>query len=425
MKIIDFKDYAPRRGGEIPPDVLESVEAIVSAVREGGDAALLEYTERFDGVLLRGSEIEVSGEDMDKALGEIPSALRASMERSAKRIRSFQELQMPAPVTMEMAPGVTAGVIYDPIETAGLYVPGGRAAYPSTVLMTAIPAKVAGVGRLIICSPPGRDGRISKAVLAAARVAGADRVFKAGGAQAIAAMAYGTETVPPVEKIFGPGNIYVTAAKLAVSRDVAIDLPAGPSDILVYAEGIGADMGEWIALDMLAQSEHDPMARSLLVTPSRGLAETVNRMIEGLGKGGGAPLEKSLGEGAIIVVRDRDEGVRAINSIAPEHLQLLGSCQEDVLDRVRNAGAVFMGEYAPVALGDYTAGTNHVLPTMGWSRRASPLSVRDYMRSRECLRCNKEGLQAIGQDAIILAEAEGLLRHAESLRARLQGVNRI
>jgi histidinol dehydrogenase len=320
-----------------------------------------------------------------------------------------------------MAPGVMAGVIYDPVESAGLYIPGGRAAYPSTVLMTAIPAKVAGVRNVVVCSPPARDGKIPNVILAAARIAGVDRVFKAGGAQAIAAMAYGTETIPPVEKIFGPGNIYVTAAKFAVSRDVAIDLPAGPSDVLIYAECEGGDVNKWVASDMLAQSEHDPMARSLLVTPSRKLAESVNRLIEEWEgeKSRGGVLEKSLKEGAIILVRDRDEGLRAINSIAPEHLQLFCGGEDDMIRRVRNAGAVFMGEYSPVALGDYTAGTNHVLPTMGWSRRASPLSVRDFLRSREYLRCTKGGLESIGRDAIAMAEAEGLKRHAESIRIRL------
>jgi len=425
MRIIDFKDYAPRQGGGITAEIMESAGSIVAGVREGGDRALLEYTKRFDGAELSQRGLEVGQRELDMALDATPSGLRAALENSAGRIRDFQKLQMPRPFVREMAPGVTAGVIYDPMESAGVYVPGGRAAYPSTVLMTAIPAKVAGVGRVAMCSPPGRGGKIPSIILAAAKIAGVDRVFRAGGAQAIAAMAYGTETIPPVEKIFGPGNIYVTAAKFSVSRDVAIDLPAGPSDVLIYAEGEGERLSRWVAADMLAQSEHDPMARSLLVTPSKLLAESVNRLLEAGDRetACGGVLERSLEEGAIILVKDREEGLRAINSIAPEHLQLLCSGEDEMMRGVRNAGAVFMGEYSPVALGDYTAGTNHVLPTMGWSRRASPLSVRDFLRSRECLRCTRAGLEAIGRDAMALAEAEGLKKHAESVRIRLEEGN--
>lgn len=426
MKIIDFRDYKQGQGGGIPPEVMESVSSIVAGVRGGGDKALLEYTERFDGAVISRRELAVCEKELEAALEAIPRALRDALERSAGRIRDFQRLQMPAPFTHETAPGVVTSVSYDPIESAGLYIPGGRAAYPSTVLMTAIPAKVAGVGMVVACTPPGKGGRVPSAILAAARIAGVDKVFKAGGAQAIAAMAYGTETIPRVEKIFGPGNVYVTAAKFVVSRDVAIDLPAGPSDVLIYAEGAGERRARWIAVDMLAQSEHDPMARSILVTTSRRLARSVSRLMEAYG-GGGTPsvLQRSLEGGAIILVGGRDEGIKAINSIAPEHLQLFcGGEEDEVLGGVRNAGAVFMGEHSPVALGDYTAGTNHVLPTMGWSRRASPLSVRDFLRSRECLRCSKAGLEGIGGDAVELAEAEGLVKHAESIRIRLEEGNR-
>lgn len=425
MRIINFADYVPEQGRGIPPEVVDSVTSIVAGVRQGGDVALLEYTRRFDGVNLNPEELEVDGGELDIALESLPGPLRDALENSARRIRDFQRLQMPKAVSSEMAPGVTAGVVFDPIESAGLYIPGGRAAYPSTVLMTAIPGKVAGVGSLIMCTPPGKDGKVPAAILAAAKLAGVDRVFRAGGAQAIAAMAYGTETVPAVEKIFGPGNIFVTAAKFSVSRDVAIDLPAGPSDILIYAEEDGASLIKWVVWDMLAQSEHDPMARSVLVTPSRQLAERVDRMIGGLDVGVGTALEVSLRGGTIVVVKDREEGIRAINSIAPEHLQLLCSGAEEVMKGVRNAGAVFLGEYSPVALGDYTAGTNHVLPTMGWSKRASPLSVRDFLRSREYLKCSREGFMAICRDALELAEAEGLKRHAESIRIRLGEGERI
>ncbi len=381
---------------------------------------MLEYTKRFDGVELGKESIEVKEEDLDSALEGIDSGLRSALENSARRIREFQKIQMPAPIAMEIAPGVMASVTYDPIESAGLYVPGGRAAYPSTVLMTAIPAKVAGVRKIVVCSPPGKRGEVPGIILAAAKIAGVDRVFKAGGAQAISAMAYGTETIPKVEKIFGPGNIYVTAAKFAVSRDVAIDLPAGPSDVLIYAEDPSERVIRFVIADMLAQSEHDPLARSVLVTPSRELAMGVNIRLEALEKNVGGTLEKSLKNGSIIMVEGREDGIKAINAIAPEHLQLLCDGGESMLEAVRNAGAVFVGEYSPVALGDYTAGTNHVLPTMGWAKRASPLSVRDFLRSRESLRCSKSGFKEIAADALILAEAEGLNRHAESIRIRLE-----
>jgi len=420
VKIIEFKDFLPEQGVGVPSGIAESANSIVSGVRRGGDSALLEYTKRFDGVELGKESIEVKEEDLDSALEGIDSGLRSALENSARRIREFQKIQMPAPIAMEIAPGVMASVTYDPIESAGLYVPGGRAAYPSTVLMTAIPAKVAGVRKIVVCSPPGKRGEVPGIILAAAKIAGVDRVFKAGGAQAISAMAYGTETIPKVEKIFGPGNIYVTAAKFAVSRDVAIDLPAGPSDVLIYAEDPSERVIRFVIADMLAQSEHDPLARSVLVTPSRELAMGVNIRLEALEKNVGGTLEKSLKNGSIIMVEGREDGIKAINAIAPEHLQLLCDGGESMLEAVRNAGAVFVGEYSPVALGDYTAGTNHVLPTMGWAKRASPLSVRDFLRSRESLRCSKSGFKEIAADALILAEAEGLNRHAESIRIRLE-----
>lgn len=422
MRIIDFKDYAAVRGEGIPSAVMDSVNSIISGVRTGGDRALLEYTKRYDGVDLGRQGLEVGEEELNAALEGTESGLRAALENSARRIKEFQKAQMPTPLAVETAPGVMAGVTYDPIESAGLYVPGGRAAYPSTVLMTAIPAKVAGVKRVVVCSPPGKDGEVPGVILAAAKIAGVDRVFRAGGAQAVSALAYGTETIPRVEKIFGPGNIYVTAAKFAVSRDVAIDLPAGPSDVLIYAEGSGERVVRLVVADLLAQSEHDPLAKSLLVTPSRELALGVQRQLADWETAGGGVLEKSLKNGAIIMVNDREEGIRAINSIAPEHLQLLCGGAEGMLKAVRNAGAVFLGECSPVALGDYTAGTNHVLPTMGWAKRASPLSVRDFLRSRESLECSRSGFEAIAKDAMRLAETEGLIRHAESIRIRLEDV---
>lgn len=419
MRIINFDELRTSRGRGIPESVISSARTIVNEVRLKGDNALLEFTDKFDGVKLSVADLRVGQKELKVAYESIPKRLRTALEQSVERIRSFQELQLPKALAMETAPGVTVGVTFDPVESAGIYVPGGRAAYPSTVLMTAIPAKVAGVRRVVIFTPPGKGGKIHEAIMAAAYLTGADEVYRVGGAQAIAAMAYGTKTVRQVEKIVGPGNVYVQAAKMLVGHDVAVDMPAGPSEVLIYAEERGRE--EWIAADMLAQAEHDPDARAILVTPDKELASEVQCIVED--SASKAPrkeiLERSLPESIIIVVKNRQEGIEAINEVAPEHLQLMGRYCDDVLKGVRNAGAVFLGDYSTVALGDYSAGTNHVLPTMGWARRASPLSVTDFLRSREFVRCSKEGIEAIGGDAIAIGKAEGLLNHARSVELRM------
>ncbi len=421
MRVARYSDYAsePIRPSQVPKDLVDYVSAIIGRVRELGDAAVLEYTEKFDKVRLDPEQIRVEWAEMRRAYNAIPESLRCALRNSAERIRSFQELQKPLEFTTELAPGVSAGIKFDPIQSVGLYVPGGTAAYPSTVLMTAIPAKVAGVDRCALFTPPGKGGEVPEAILAAAYLAEVDEVYRAGGAQAIAAMAYGTERIGKVEKIFGPGNIYVTVAKMLVSWDVAVDMPAGPSELLIYTEGF--DKPEWLAYDILAQCEHDPRAKAALVTTDAALAEEVARIVDGLIKESPRReiLEKSAAQAVALIVGSREEGAKAINEMAPEHLELIGEGAEKALRLVRNAGAVFIGEYAPVPLGDYTAGTNHVLPTMGWAKRASPLSVRDFLRSRELLRCTKEGLIRIGGDAMMLATAEGLLNHARAVASRM------
>ncbi|MDD1766384.1 MAG: histidinol dehydrogenase [Candidatus Methanomethyliaceae archaeon] len=399
--------------------ILRAVGEIIRDVRTRGNAAILAYTEKFDGVRLSEGGLRVDQGELERAYRAIPEALRRALSNSAQRIRMFQERQMLEGFSIETAPGIEVGVIFDPVQSAGFYIPGGRAAYPSTVLMTALPAKVAGVDRRVLFTPPGRNGEVPMTILAAAHLAGVDEVYRVGGAQAIAAMAYGTSTIGKVEKIVGPGNIYVTAAKMIVSSEVGVDMPAGPSEVLIYAED--TDRADWIAADIMAQAEHDPMARALLVTPNRTLAKKVKERVER--EALSAPrrdiLDKSLSKAVIIVAEDRGEGTVIINEVAPEHLELIGSGSEEVLSRVRNAGAVFIGDYTPVAIGDYAAGTNHVLPTMGWSKRASPLSVRDFLRAREYVRCTKGGLRAIGEDVRTLAVAEGLLNHARSIEVRL------
>lgn len=420
MKVIRRDEYLSAPAGGVPKEILDYVSSIISRVREAGDAALIEYTEKFDKVRIDPREIRVEWAELRRAYNDIPEGLRAALKNSADRIRSFQELQMPVGFSTTVLPGVVAGIEFDPIQSVGIYVPGGSAAYPSTVLMTALPAKVAGVDRCAMFTPPGKDGKVPDAILAAAYLAEVDEVYRVGGAQAVAAMAYGTGSIKRVEKIFGPGNIYVTAAKMLVSWDVAVDMPAGPSELLIYTEGF--DRRDWLAYDILAQSEHDPRARALLVTTDRELAHDVAEKVNSLVPSSPRReiLEKSAAQSLAIVVENREEGVELIDSIAPEHLELVGEGAEEVFRRVRNAGAVFIGGYTPVPLGDYTAGTNHVLPTMGWAKRASPLSVRDFLRSREYLRCTGDGIMRIGNDAVMIATAEGLLNHAQSVRARMQ-----
>ncbi|MDI9643886.1 MAG: histidinol dehydrogenase [Candidatus Verstraetearchaeota archaeon] len=419
MKVIGYGEYRHITSQSIPKETIDYVSSIISRVKAEGDSALVELTERFDKVKLSPADLRVEWGELRRAYNAIPSALRDALRNSAGRIRDFQELQKPEGFTTTIVPGASAGVVFDPIQSVGVYVPGGSAAYPSTVLMTVIPAKVAGVDRCAVFTPPGRDGKVPDAILAAAYLAEADEVYRVGGAQAIAAMAYGTERIKRVEKIFGPGNIYVTVAKMLVALDVAVDMPAGPSELLVYTEGF--DKPEWLAYDILAQAEHDQRSRAILVTTDRDLAERVAEVVnkEGRESPRREILEKSVGEAAAIVVCTREEGVRVINEVAPEHLELVGEGAEEVFRLVRNAGAVFIGEYSPVPLGDYTAGTNHVLPTMGWARRASPLSVRDFMRAREFLRCTRDGLIRIAGDAEIIATSEGLLNHARAVRARI------
>lgn len=419
MKILKYNKFRLSRREGIPNSILRVVGEIIRDVRTRGNTAILDYTEKFDGVRLSQDRLRLDQSELERAYRQIPEALRRALSNSAERIRIFQERQMPEGFSIETAPGVEVGVTFDPVQSAGFYIPGGRAAYPSTVLMTALPAKVAGADRRVLFTPPGRDGEVPMAILAAANMAGVDEVYRVGGAQAIAAMAYGTSTIGKVEKIVGPGNIYVTAAKMIVSSQVGVDMPAGPSEVLIYSEE--TDKADWITADIIAQAEHDPMARALLVTPNRVLAKIVKEKVER--EALSAPrrdiLDRSLSQAIVIVAKDRGQGIAIINEVAPEHLELVGGGSEEVSTEVRNAGAVFIGDYTPVAIGDYTAGTNHVLPTMGWSKRASPLSVRDFLRAREYVKCTKEGLRLIAEDGRTLAVAEGLLNHARSIEIRL------
>ncbi len=401
-------------------DVAGTVRAILADVRERGDEALLEYTERFDGVRL--DALEVTPEETEAALAKTDPRLLAVLERSAANIRRFHEAQKRQGFVLTDGDGVVMGQRVVPVDRAGLYVPGGTAALASTVLMDVIPAKIAGVPEVVVATPPGKDGTVAPAVLAAARIAGADRIFKVGGAQAVAALAYGTQTIPAVDKIVGPGNAFVAEAKRQVYGKVSIDMIAGPSEILIVSDG--KTDPRWTAADLLSQAEHDRMASAVLVTDSRDFALAVQAEIErqlpllGREETARASVEKN---GKIIVTDSLRRAVDVANALAPEHLEL---CVDDpfaLLGSVRHAGSVFLGRYCPEALGDYLAGPNHTLPTGGTARFSSPLSVDDFVKKTQYTYYTEKALRRDAADVARFARAEGLEGHARSALARTEG----
>ena len=402
------------------PGPLDAVHAIIAAVRVDGDAALRELTARFDGAKI--DDVRVPAGALDAALARTDSTLRDALAYAADRIRAYHTGQaaLPAPAGIDRdGVAVTERVV--PVDRAGLYVPGGRAAYPSTVLMTAIPARVAGVSELALCVPPDRDGRVASVTLAAAAIAGVDEVYRVGGAQAIAALAYGTETIRPVDVIVGPGNVYVSLAKrvVAAAGVVGVESPAGPSELVVVADG--AAPPEYVAADLAAQAEHGPGGVAVLVTWDPVLADAVDAALEGL-------LETALrseeiagslaGGGRSMLVRDAAQAMELVNLLAPEHLELVVDDPEALVTEVRNAGAVFMGAWAPTALGDYVAGANHVLPTGRAARFASALRVDDFHKHIHVVRATAAGVARVGAVGAVLARAEGLEAHAWSLTVR-------
>lgn len=408
-----------KRRGELDAGrVAPEVRAILDAVYERGDRAVLDYCRRFDGWEGRPEDLRVGEAEIEAACSEVPRELLASLSQAADRIRRFHQSQMENSWFVLEEAGVLMGQKVTPLDRVGLYVPGGKACYPSTVLMTAIPARVAGVPELILCSPPS-GGKVSPLILAAARVAGVDRIFRVGGAQAVGALAYGTRMIPRVDKIVGPGNIYVTAAKKMVYGEVGIDSIAGPSEVLVVADESAS--AAVVAADLLAQAEHDEMALPLLIVLARELGERVSSEVDhqlpSLHRG--AVARRAWEErGAIILARSREEAVALINDIAPEHLQLSVTRAEDLLGGIRNAGAIFLGHWTPVALGDYGAGPNHVLPTGGTARFSSPLGVYDFLKRSSILSYSPEALRSISTAVERLAEAEGLAAHVRTLRVR-------
>ena len=398
-------------------DVSSVVSSIIKDVQEKGDEALREYTKKLDGADI--SEIEVSKEEIKAAADSMDIEFMRVLEKAASNIRKYHSKQVRNSFVMTEENGIVLGQKIVPVSVAGIYVPGGTAAYPSTVLMDTIPAKIAGCGSVIMVSPPGKDGKLNPAVLASAYVAGVDRVFRVGGAQAIAALAYGTETIPRSDKIVGPGNIYVAEAKKQVSRVVSIDMIAGPSEILIIADG--ASSAKVVAADMLSQAEHDKNASAVLITDSESLAEEVRAELEVQ-----LPLlpryeiaRASIDtNGKIIVVDSIEKAIEVSDRIAPEHLEVCVDNPFDYLDKIHNAGSVFLGRNCPEALGDYIAGPNHTLPTSGTARFSSPLSVDDFVKKYQFSYYTQSALASVADDVALFARREGLEAHARSALVR-------
>lgn len=402
--------------------VNEAVNDILHQVKHHGDKAVMEFTARFDRLEVSDfSQLEMSRERLQQALDGLPQDQRQALELAAERVRVYHEKQLQASWSYTEADGTTLGQQVMPMDRVGVYVPGGKAAYPSSVLMNAVPAKVAGVKEIIMVVPtPG--GEVNELVLAAACISGVDRVFTVGGAQAVAALAYGTETVPHVDKIVGPGNIFVATAKRAVFGTVGIDMIAGPSEILVVCDG--KTDPDWIAMDLFSQAEHDEDAQPVLVSWDAGFIDQVQASIEKL-----LPtmeresiIQASLRDrAALILVKDLDEALEVTNRIAPEHLELSIDNPMSVVERIRHAGAIFMGRYTAEALGDYCAGPNHVLPTSGTARFSSPLGVYDFQKRSSLIMCSADGASELGKTASILARGESLTAHARSAEYRIKG----
>ena len=402
--------------------VEETVRGIIRRVREEGDAALREFTARFDALeTASGAELEMPPERLRAALEGLDPALREALETASDRIRAYHEKELQESWSYVEPGGTRLGQKITPLDRVGVYVPGGKAAYPSSVLMTTVPAKVAGVGEIVMTVPtPG--GEVNEAVLASARLAGVDRVFTIGGAQAVAALAWGTETVPQVDKIVGPGNLYVATAKKLVFGQVGIDMIAGPSEVVVICDD-SADP-EWAAMDLFAQAEHDELAQSILITDSTEMADAVQaaaaRLLPGMERR--EIIGKALAaQGAVIVAPSLEQAAEIANRIAPEHLELMVADPDALVERIRHAGAIFAGRHTAEALGDYCAGPNHVLPTAGTARFSSPLGVYDYQKRSSLIHCSPEGAREMARIASVIARCEGLTAHARAAEFRLAG----
>jgi histidinol dehydrogenase len=413
----DFNALLSRATTE--PRVTDAVREIIARVRRDGDAAVVDLTNQFDRVQLDLATLTIRADEIAEAAGSISDDLRAALALAAARIEAFHRAQLPSDHQFTDAAGATLGLRWGPLDAVGLYVPGGTASYPSSVLMNAIPAKVAGVGRIAMCVP-APDGILNPLVLAAASLAGVTEIYRIGGAQAIAALAYGTALITPVDRIVGPGNAYVAEAKRQVFGQVGIDSIAGPSEVLILADA--SNNPEHIALDLLAQAEHDEAAQSILITDDAAFADAVANAVDlalaTLPRGNIAGASWA-NHGAIILVRDWTQATALANRIAPEHLQIMLQAPEAIFTNIRHAGAVFLGSNCPEAIGDYVAGPNHVLPTSGTARFASGLSVYDFLKRTTWVALDDASLATIGPAAIALANAEGLTAHAQSVAVRL------
>jgi histidinol dehydrogenase len=400
--------------------IMPAVRAIMDEVRGEGDAALLRLTERFDRARLE--TLQVAPEEFERAEAEIDPGVRAALQEEIRAVRAFHSAQAHVPQRVETSPGVIAWREWRPIERVGLYVPGGRAAYASSVVMLGVPAALAGCREVVLCTPPGADGSVPAATLVAARLVGVHRVFKLGGAQAIAAMTYGTESVPRVDKLFGAGNSYVTAAKLLAFPDCALDAPAGPSELLIIADDSAEP--EWLAADLLSDVEHGPDSPACLVTPSetlaRDVAAAVEQQVATLPKGDLACTALQRW-GLIVVTTDLDQAAQIADCYAPEHLEIVTREPHTVLVRINNAGSIFLGAFSPNAAGDYATGTNHVLPTARYARTFGPVSLDSFGRLVECQELTEEGLRSLLPTIGRLARAEGLEGHARAAEIRVEG----
>lgn len=399
-------------------EILTIVSDILKDVKENKDKAIKKYTAKFDGTEL--DELKVSNEEIKEAYKNLNKELIDSLKSASKNIKKFHKAQIPKEWKMEVNNGITAGQIIRPINSVGCYIPGGRAAYPSSILMTVIPAKIAGVKRIIACTPPSAEGKILDAILVAADLAGADEIYKVGGAQAIGAMAYGTESIAKVEKIVGPGNVFVTGAKKLVYGDVDIEFPAGPSEVLVLADKTA--IPEYIAYDILSQAEHDPNASCFLVTDDEEIAIKSKELIENFAEKAERKeiIKESLAKhGHILLTNNINEAIDFTNEYAPEHLIISTENDEKVLDKIKNAGSIFLGKYSPVAAGDYGSGTNHVLPTTGGAKMYSGLSTEAFLKKPTVQTITKEGIKELAKTILPIAEYEGFYAHADSVKVRL------
>lgn len=402
-------------------DLLEAVDAIIHQVRQTGDEAVLELTQKFDSHPAASmQDLVLTQNELKAAYDALEESIKSALDTAADRIKSFHQRQVQETWEYTDDLGNRLGQKVTPLDRVGIYVPGGLASYPSSVLMNAIPAKVAGVTEVIMVVPAPK-GELNSLVLAAAYLSGVDKVFTIGGAQAVAALAYGTDTIPQVDKITGPGNKYVAAAKRAVFGQVGIDMIAGPSEVLVYAEGEKEDNADWLAMDLLSQAEHDTVAQSIFVTTSEEQLQAVEKAIEkALAQLPKADIARQSlkNRGALILVKDRAEGLQVINRVAPEHLELSLDNPDELIADIRHAGAIFMGRHTPEAIGDYCAGPNHVLPTSGTARFSSPLGVYDFQKKSSLIYCTKEGSKPLARVADTLAMQEDLEAHARSARYR-------